>query len=135
MPSPREKLGALARQAREQVLEHTLQLVVRTLNEGFEEDLPPGAPEARENLLQLVRAWQDAQMAPPNEFEKSVGAPVPKILKMKFPQGCPNFIEIQKRCEPLLAAEGTGARPLVIYSGKASSTWTAWDHACNLDRK
>jgi hypothetical protein len=111
--------------------EHALQEIVRGLNEGFDETHPLAA-DAHASLIQLVQAWQQAPSAKPNRFERierEAGAPVPALLKMRFPPGCPDWNEIQKRLQGRLAPSGTGAYPVVDYVAEKGKPWTAWDIA------
>lgn len=104
----------------------TLQKIVRLLNGGFVEE---NLDDAHAKLIQIVQAWQQAQGADWDPFEREVGAPKPTLLRMKFPLGCPDWNEIQRRCRGIFAPSGTGAYPAVVYAGKAP--WTAWDYALN----
>jgi hypothetical protein len=115
-----------AKDSRKAVAELELQKIVQILNDSFDKDDPVHA-EANANLLELVKAWQDAKLAPRTPFEHQVDAPVPVVMKMKWPPGCPNWAEIERRCKPYLVLAGTGAYPFVHYSGE--KPWKPWDFA------
>ncbi len=113
----------------QQIPKIALQKIVRIVNEGFDKEYPLRA-EAHANLIQLVKARQDAQVAPRTPYEQQYLPPkasVPVLLKMKFPPGCPNWVEIEKRFRPLLGPSGTGVYASVVYVGKPP--WSAWDVA------
>ncbi len=93
-----------------------LREIVRVLNEG-----------SNQNLVQLVRAWQEAQTRQPNRFELKNG-PLPAVLKMKFPAGCPTWNDIDKRCRVTFVLSATGAVPSAFYVGRGTP-WTEWDYA------
>jgi hypothetical protein len=104
---------------------------VRSLNEGFNPE-HPFAADAHANFVRLIQAWQQAPSAKPNRFEhfeRESGAPVPTLLKMSFPFGCPSWREIQKRLQGHLFPSSTGAYPFVQYVGEKGKPWTAWDIA------
>ena len=112
--------------------------IVRVLNgEGDKEH--PLHPGTCANLIKLVQAWQQAKHAP-NEsnpvirrrlrFEQEHGAPIPTLLKMEFPPGCPSWHEIEKRCRSLLALSGTGVVPQLVYD--LGRNPTAWKTAVDL---
>lgn len=112
----------------QQIRHIALQKIVRLMNEGFNKEHPLHA-EAHANLIQLVKAWQDAKVAPRTSFEQDLPhkASAPVLLKMKFPPGCPNWIEIQKLWQPLLGPSSTGLYASAVYTGKIP--WSAWDVA------
>ena len=113
----------------QQIGKLVLQKIVRLLNEGFDKEYPLRA-EAHANLIQLVKAWQDALVAPRTPYEQQYLPPkasVPVLLKMKFPPGCPNWVEIQKLWRPILGPSRTGLSASAVYTGKIP--WSAWDAA------
>jgi hypothetical protein len=112
----------------QQARQIALQEIVHLLNEGFDKDYRDHA-EAHANLIQLVKAWQDAQVAPQTRFERENDAPLPALLKMSLPPGCPNWPEVEKRCRAFLLPSHTGAYPHVQYVGEEGKAWTAWDFA------
>jgi hypothetical protein len=121
----------IAVQARKEIQQAALQEIVRSLNEGFNREHPLAA-DAHPNFVRLIQAWQQAPSAKPNRFEhfeREAGAPVPTLLKMNFPPGCPNWREIEKRCRAFLSPSGTGAHSWVQYVGEKGKPWTAWDIA------
>jgi hypothetical protein len=118
----------IAVQARKEIQQAALQEIVRGLNEGFNPEHPL-AVDAHANFVRLVQAWQQAQSAEPNAFEREHGAPLPTLLKMKFPPGCPHWREIEKRCRGYLGPSGTGADSFVVYVGQKGQPWAAWDFA------
>jgi hypothetical protein len=105
-----------------------LQDIVRVLNDGFDKEHRLHAA-AHANLIQLAQMWQQALSAPLNRFEREHQAPVPTLNKMKLPPGCPDLLEMQKRCQVFLAPSGTGAYYTVQYIGEKGKPWTAWDIA------
>lgn len=119
----------MRRNPRDAVLETSLQEAVLFLNDD-DGSKHPLHNEARTNFIQLIQAWKKAQAAPPNAFEQEHRKPLPVLLKMKLPAGCPNWREIEKHCKAHLPPAGTGARPHVHYVGQ--TPWTAWDAAINL---
>jgi hypothetical protein len=117
----------------EEVRELALQEIVRLLNEGFDKEHPRHAA-AHANFIQLVQAWQQAQLpsAPKHPLEREHRKPVPTLTIMKFPHGCPTWSEIEKRCLPLLPPAGAGAYSTCVYVGEKGRPWTAWDDAVHL---
>jgi len=113
--------------------ERDLRAIIDFLNgEGSGEAARANA--ARANLALLIQAWQEARSAPmarPYSVRGRSGiAPLPTLLTMSFPPGCPSLREIENRCVVHLAPAGPGAYHLIAYQGENGKPWTAWDFAC-----
>lgn len=107
----------------------SLERLVQFLNGGGNPDHPDHA-SSRAHLIELITEWQKARFAPPNAFEREHGAPLPPLLKMRFPKGSPTLKEAEQSLSAHFAPQNPGAGILVTYSPKRP--WTAWDHAWNL---
>jgi hypothetical protein len=126
--------------------EHVLQDIVRILNKGFAIDRDDALhAEARANLAELVKAYKEACGSPvlipidpavlkhhhaPLSIQPPMHAPKPTLLTMRFPAGCPDWYEINRRCKPLLQPAAKRVCVLVDYHGPEDRPWNSWDLAC-----